>query len=133
MDPTLLCLFGILVFVFIFIIGPAKAASNKTSGSGRKGRRRKRKRSYSNGGTITIYKLMDGRKAFYVGQTRQPLDRRLRQHMEDYSGNDKSVYMSRMRQVPRIVAICTTKNQDKANKLENKYMGMWGKTNMKRA
>ena len=97
-------------------------------------RRKKSSRSKPKwNGNIHIYRLMDGRKPFYVGQTRQDPQIRLAQHMDDLSGNDKSYYISRMRRQPTIEIICTVRGQAQANKMENKYMRKYGRTNMKRA
>ena len=83
-------------------------------------------------GTIYIYALMDGRKSFYVGQTTSP-KHRLIQHKRDRSGNDKSIYISGMWRQPTMRILDKTNNPAKANKLENRYMRMYGHTNMKSA
>lgn len=105
----------VLLFLLVLLTGdgfiPKKKRGRKRGGS-----RRSRKPVKRGNGTITIYKLMDGRRAFYVGQTTQPLERRLAQHIDDLSGNDKSYYISTMRRNPRIVAITSTRSQAKANK-----------------
>jgi predicted GIY-YIG superfamily endonuclease len=118
----------VIVFVYIFIIGPAQDATKKMRHSSRKYNKSK--------GPIYIYRLMDGNKPFYVGQTVQKPENRLRQHMNDVSGNDKSWYIHNKmgwRREPRIEVIDKAWSQEQANRLENRYMRKWGLTNMKRA
>lgn len=79
---------------------------------------------------IYIYKLMDGNKAFYVGQTNNP-DRRLSQHINDLSGTEKSWYIQNMNREPRMKIITSTWNSREAKRLENEYISKWGITNMK--
>ena len=125
MTPELLCLSSLIILIYIFIIHPAHRAFKDMGGN--RGGRRKRK------GTFYIYRLMDGNKPFYVGQTTQKPENRLRQHMNDDSNTDKSLYIHRMRRAPRIEVIDKARNQAEANRLENKYMRKWGLTNMKSA
>ena len=75
---------------------------------------------------------MDGKNPFYVGQTTSP-EHRLAQHKKDCSGNNKSIYISSMWREPTMTILDRTSNSAKANKLENKYMRMYGRTNMKSA
>ena len=117
---------GAAVLVFIFILGPAIDATKKTKRSSRKYNKSK--------GPIYIYRLMDGNKPFYVGQTVQKPENRLRQHLADVSGTDKSWYIHNemgWRRKPKIEVIDKAWSQEQANKLENKYIKKWGLTNMK--
>lgn len=118
-------LFILIVIIAIII------ANQDNNGSSNKARSRKgKRRNYQSNRTIYIYKLMDGNKAFYVGQTVNP-DRRLVQHINDYTWSLKSEYIMNMRNDPRMVIITQTNSRNRANQLENKYMRMWGETNMR--
>lgn len=120
------------LFIFIVIIATVIISNNNNEPVRTRSRRASNYKKYKrrNKKTIYIYKLMDGKKPFYVGQTVNP-NRRLTQHLNDYTWSDKSRYIMNMTRIPHMVVITQTDNKTKANQLENKYIRMWGKTNMK--
>lgn len=127
---TIIVFLFIIGLVFIFISVLIDAIKRPPV---KKQRGRKKRKGNTWGRTIVIYKLMDGRKAFYVGQTSRGLDTRLREHMNDVSGTDKAWYIHQNMngRAPKIKEITRTKSQKKANELENHYIRKWGLTNMK--
>ena len=118
--------FAIIVFLMVY----SRSSPKKNKHTRRYGKRRGRSGS---GRYIYIYKLKDGRRAFYVGQTNNP-DRRLQQHIEDANryGTRKQQYiywMGRSGRTPGMEILTKTKSPNKAHSLEVKYIQMWGTHN----
>lgn len=117
--------------VWVLLLALHRSVPSKKK-SRRRGRKRKSKRK-GGGKLIYIYRLKDGRKTFYVGQTVSP-NLRLQQHIEDGNrwGTKKQQYiywMGRKRRTPKMQIITKTKSPNKANSLEVKYIQMWGTHN----
>ena len=117
--------------IFISFIANSGKRNNSKHGYRYKGRRSKRKPSRY-GQMIYIYRLKDGRKAFYVGQTVNP-ERRLSEHIGlDGAWTKKHTYINNMRnrgKQPKMEIITKTRSKLKADKLERKYIQIWGKQN----
>lgn len=131
-NPLVLVLCCVLPFFLMF--WPAITDANKKYSKSSGGRKRKptKRRGYSS--TIYIYRLKDGRKSFYVGQTVNP-DARLSQHKNDMFGNTKKqnkIYSMYQRgRTPSMEIIQTTNSRAKADKIERQYIQWEGTHNTK--
>jgi len=125
----------VVIVVWILLL----ALSRSLPGGTKRGRRKYKRgnrgmwRGSRRGRYIYIYKLKDGRRTFYVGQTTSP-SRRLTQHIEDANkyGTRKQQYiywMLRGGRVPKMDVIVRTKSKNKANSLEIGYISKWGTHN----
>ena len=122
------CIFP-LVWLFLPVINDANKKYARTSSKKRRGNSGSRSNPFQ---TIYIYRLKDGRKSFYVGQTVNP-DARLSQHKQDMWGNTKKqnkIYSMYQRgRSPKMEIIKTTNSKAKADKIERQYIHWEGTHN----
>jgi len=91
------------------------------------------RRNHNLGSTIYIYRLKDGRKSFYVGQT-VDVGARWMQHRADRHGSTpkqiKIAAMYNRGRYPDIEVITKTNSQTKADRLERQYIKREGTHNV---
>ena len=123
------CLVPLVIICGVILFFSVANSGKKNKGKRRYKSRRIKRKPARYGQMIYIYRLKDGRKTFYIGQTVNP-DRRLKEHIDlDGSWTKKHTYILNMQGYPRMEIITKTRSKVKADRLERKYIQMWGTQN----